>query len=105
MAKRTPPLFPRMSRQLAALGERIRLARVRRRMSQAELAARTNVSIPTIRKLEKGDASSSLATLARVLTVLGLNVDLDDVAAHDELGRKLQDLHQKGPRRTKGGSK
>jgi transcriptional regulator with XRE-family HTH domain len=68
------------------------------------LAARADVSIPTIRKLEKGDPTSSLATLARVLGILGLNADLDLLASNDELGRKLQDIHQIGPARTKQGS-
>lgn len=73
-------------------------------MTQATLAARADVSVPTVRKLEKGDPTSSLATLARALQVLGLNADLDEIASNDELGRKLQDIHQVGPPRTGGGS-
>ena len=73
-------------------------------MTQATLAARADVSIPTIRKLEQGDPTSSLATLARALQVLGLNADLDLIASNDELGRKLQDIHQVGPPRTGRGS-
>src|SRR5690606_13268533 len=100
MAKRTPPVFPRSRRQLEALGERIRAARLRRRMTQATLAARADVSIPTVRKLEKGDPTTSLATLVRALQILGLAGDIDGIAAADELGRKLQDIHQVGPPRT-----
>lgn len=102
MAKRTPPVFPRVMRQLEQLGARIRAARLRRRMTQATLAARTDVSLPTIRKLEKGDPTTSLATMARALQVLGLEQDIDLIAADDELGRKLQDIHQVGPPRGKG---
>lgn len=104
MPKRSPPVFPRVARQLEGLGDRLRAARLRRRMTQATLAARVDVSIPTIRRLENGDPTASLATLARVLQVLGLNDDLDLVASNDELGRKLQDIHQVGPARTGGGS-
>lgn len=101
MAKRSPPVFPRVARQLEAVGGRIRAARLRRRMTQATLAARADVSLPTIRKLEKGDPTSSLATMARALAVLGLDKDLDLIAADDELGRKLQDIHQVGAPRGK----
>lgn len=73
MPKRTPPVFPASSRQLAELGERLRAARLRRRMSRAALAVRSDVSLPTLRKLEQGESSSSLATLLRVLQVLGLD--------------------------------
>ncbi len=100
MAKRTPPVFPGSIRQLDDLGARIRAARLRRRMTQATVAARSDVSLPTFRKLERGDATTSLATLVRALRVLGLENDLDLIAANDELGRRLQDVHQVGaPRR------
>jgi transcriptional regulator with XRE-family HTH domain len=97
-------MFPRAKRQLDELGARVRAARLRRRMTQATLAARADVSVPTIRKLERGDPTTSLATLARALQVLGLNADLDVIASNDELGRKLQDIRQVGPPRTGRGS-
>ncbi|PRQ01326.1 hypothetical protein [Enhygromyxa salina] len=59
----------------------------------------TDVSLPTLRKLEKGDSTSSLATMASALQVLGLEQDIDLTAGHDELGRKLQDIHQVAPPR------
>jgi transcriptional regulator with XRE-family HTH domain len=89
-------------RQLEELGARIRAARLRRRMTQATLAARADVSLPTIRKLEKGDPTTSVATMVRALHVLGLEKDLDLLAADDVLGRKLQDIHQVGAPRRKG---
>jgi transcriptional regulator with XRE-family HTH domain len=104
MAKRTPPVFPAAARQLSALGARLEMARLRRRMTQHTLASRTGISIPTLRKLEQGDAGVSVATLLRILQVLGLASDIDRLAADDELGRRLQDSQQKGAprgRRTK----
>jgi len=71
-------------------------------MTQATLAARADVSLPTIRKLEKGDPTTSLATMVRALQVLGLEQDIDLLASNDELGRKLQDIHQVGPPRGRG---
>ena len=96
MSKRTPPVFPGAARQLTALGARLSLARKRRRMTQGTLASRAGVSVPTLRKLEQGDAGVSLATVLRTLQVLGLAADIDRLAADDELGRRLQDVHQKG---------
>lgn len=87
------------AKQLALLGERLRAARLRRRMTQAALAMRADVSLPTLRKLEQGEASTSVATLLRALQVLGLEKDLDLLAKDDEVGRRLQDIHQVGASR------
>ena len=100
MAKRSPPVFPSASRQVAALGSRLAIARKRRRLTQHTLASRAGISIPTLRKLEQGDPAVSLAAALRILQVLGLAEDIDRLAADDDLGRRLQDLAQKGaPRR------
>ncbi len=62
------------------------------------LAERVGVSVPTIGKLEDGDPSTSMATMLRVLTVLGLAADIDLLAAQDTLGRSLQDNELKRAR-------
>lgn len=98
MAKRTPPTHPQARRQINALGTRLRAARMRRGMTQGQLAERVGVSIPTIGKLEGGEPSTSLATMLRVLTILDLGADVDLIAAEDTLGRSLQDSQLKPPR-------
>jgi transcriptional regulator with XRE-family HTH domain len=65
-------------------------------MTQHVVAVRAGISIPTLRKLERGDAGVSVATFLRILQVLGLASDIDRLAADDELGRRLQDIRQKG---------
>lgn len=102
MPKRTVPIFPRSEQQLEALGERLRLARQRRRLTQAVVAARIGISKQTLAKLESGNSATSLATLVRLLGVLGLAGDIDHLAADDELGRRLQDQAQKAPPRGRG---
>ena len=97
MAKRTPPTHPSHGRQLIALGDRLRTARLRRRLTQGLLAERVGVTIPTIRKLESGDPSTSLAVVLRVLAALGLSQDIDRLAADDVLGRQLQDAALRRP--------
>lgn len=92
MPRTTPTLFPSATRQLASLGERLRLARLRRRYSAESVAKRAGVARATLYRVEKGDAGVSLATYASVLRVLGLQGDLDLVARDDVLGHKLQDL-------------
>jgi len=64
---------------------------MRRRMTQEVLAERVGVSVPTIGKLENGDPSTSMSTVLRTLTALGLADDIDLIAAQDTLGRALQD--------------
>ena len=73
-------------------------------MSLAELAARVDVTRNTLSRLERGELSTSLGVLARVLAVLGLEEDLDRLAQDDELGRRMQDVRLRRPRRpSKGG--
>ena len=91
MPRRTPPTHPLALRRLTALGDRLRAARLRRKMSQTMLAERVGVTRQTIIKLEDGNPATSLATVLRVLSVLGLGADIDRLAADDTLGRDLQD--------------
>lgn len=84
--------FPSAARQSQALGERLRLARLRRKLSTVLFAERMGVSRETLRRLEAGDPNIALGTYLRALRVLGLDQDIDAVARDDELGRKLQDL-------------
>ena len=98
MPRLTLPTHPRHRGQLAALGHRLRAARLRRKLTQAVLAERVGVTLPTLRKLEAGDPSTSLATVVRVLQALGLAQDIDKLAAEDVLGRQLQDNELKRPR-------
>jgi transcriptional regulator with XRE-family HTH domain len=73
-------------------------------MSLVELAARVDVTRNTLSRLERGDLSTSLGVLARVLAVLGLEEDLDRLAQDDELGQRLQDVRLRRPRRPPKGN-
>src|ERR1700741_4724190 len=104
MPRIIPTLFPTATRQLASLGERLRVARLLRRYSAESVAKRAGVARGTLYRVEEGDPGVSIATYASVLRVLGLQGDLDLVARDDVLGRKLQDLklptRKTAPRRT-----
>ena len=84
--------FPSVVRQASALGQRIQLARLRRKLTAILFAQRLGVSRDTLQRLEKGDPNIALGTYLRALRVLGLDRDVDALARDDELGRKLQDL-------------
>lgn len=90
--KRTATLFHKQEKQLAQLGENIRLAAKRRKLTQTQISERTGLSKPTLRKIDRGDGSVSIGHYMLVLSVLGLSEDITKVAADDELGRKLQDI-------------
>jgi transcriptional regulator with XRE-family HTH domain len=83
---------PLLAKPLRELGERLQLARLRRRYSAETVAVRAGVTRMTLYKVEKGDPTVSMGTYANVLRVLGLHEDLGLLARDDVLGRKLQDL-------------
>ncbi|MEX2427831.1 MAG: helix-turn-helix domain-containing protein [Bacteroidales bacterium] len=85
-------LLPKQKRILATLGENIRYARLRRRLSAVQVAERANISRKTLYEIEKGSEAVGMGSYLQVLLVLGLEHDLALVAKDDELGRKLQDM-------------
>ncbi len=91
MANRIAALLPPMERRLSRLGERIRTARLRRRLSAKLVAERAGMSVMTLRNVESGGMGVTIGAYAAVLHVLGLDGDLDAVAESDTLGRNLQD--------------
>lgn len=92
MAGTTSSLLPSLQRHLNALGENVRLARLRRGVSMELLAKRAGMSRTTLRAIENGSGSVAMAAYANVLNSLGLQADLSSIAEDDELGRKLQDV-------------
>ena len=103
MGRTTITPLPSLQRRLTEVGENLRLARLRRRLSAIQIAERAGISRPTLRSIENGDPSVSFGAYASVLFCLGLESDLAGLAADDELGRKLQDaaltVKRRAPRR------
>jgi transcriptional regulator with XRE-family HTH domain len=91
MARRSSAPLPRVGRILVELGQNIRLARTRRKLSAGLVAERAGMSRPTLRAIERGDSGVTLGAIANVLNSLGLVDDLGRVARDDELGRQLED--------------
>ena len=108
MSRKTSPLSPTLQEILIGVGENIRLARLRRKISTTMLAERAGMTRTTLRSIERGDSGVTLGAYASVLFCLGLESDLMLLAKDDTLGRKLQDVgltHTKSrvPRRRKSG--
>lgn len=101
MPSKPPIVFPQEQRQLSQLGERLRLARLRRKLSSTVVAQRAGISRTSLYKVEAGDPGATLGSYLRVLAVLGLEGDLNSVAADDKVGRKLQDLALSSPPKPK----
>ena len=91
MSKRTAPNLPGTERLLQEFGERLRLARLRRRLQAKQVAERAGMTVTTLRSLERGKPGVTLGAYAAVLQTLGLERDLALVAKDDPVGRSLQD--------------
>lgn len=91
MANTSPVLFPKLQRILIELGENIKLARLRRKLSSEQVAERAGIGRSTLVKMEQGHPGVSIGNYLNVLRVLGLEQDFLLLAKDDELGRKLQD--------------
>ncbi len=96
MPRKPPVIFPQEQRLLSGLGERLKLARMRRKLSNAVVAQRAGISRTSLYKVEAGDPGATLGTYLRVMAVLGLEADINALAADDKVGRKLQDLALEG---------
>ena len=91
MSRTTAPLLPATSELLHQFGERLRLARLRRRLSAKQVAERAGMNPMTLRSLERGGSGVTIGAYLAVMQVLGIEKELDHLAQADPLGRSLQD--------------
>ena len=66
---------------LRQLGEDLTIARQRRREARPAWAARLNVSIPTLIRMEKGDPKVSMGVYATALWLMGRHTALGALAS------------------------
>ena len=101
--KKKVNLLPKHQRILIELGNNIKLARLRRKLSAEQVSVRASIARMTLYAIEKGSSTVSIGAYIQVLFVLGLEKDLLKIAKDDELGRKLQDseltIKERAPKR------
>ena len=85
----------KLEQKMQIVGEQIKLARLRRNLSIAQVAERATCSPLTVNRIEKGTPTVAIGIYLRVLYVLQLEEDILWLAKEDKLGKTLQDLSLK----------
>ena len=85
-------LLPHQKKIMEKVGEQIRLARLRRKLSVDMVAERAEISRATLWKIEKGNPSVAIGSYLKVLTALGLQKDMEKLAADTMLRRTQFEL-------------
>jgi transcriptional regulator with XRE-family HTH domain len=85
-------LLPKYQKIFDGIGENIKLARKRRKLTTEQVAERAGIHRATLHRVEKGDSTVAIGLYFNVLKVLNLENDFSKIAIDDEFGRKLQDL-------------
>lgn len=99
MGRKRTTVMPSSRKALVQMGDNIRMARLRRKLSMSLVAERAGISLPTLRAIEQGSPSVSIGSHAAVLLAIGMKDELAKVAADDKLVRTLQDLAIATPKR------
>jgi len=92
MRTKKQKIFPQHRKYFDQLGQNIKLARKRRKLTTSQVAERAGIDRTTLYYIEQGKESVAIGSYFNVLRVLNLHEDFLKIAADDELGRKLQDL-------------
>lgn len=92
MSSKKQILFPKHQKIMEQVGENIKLARKRRKLTTIQVSEQAGIDRSTLYQIEKGNGSVSMAAYFNTLRVLGLQDDFLLLAADDVLGRKLQDI-------------
>ena len=85
-------LFPKQLKILSAFGEDLLLAAKRRGFTKQTICDRTGFDNKTVSKVFTGDPGVAIGTYLKVMGVLGMEENFTELAAHDEVGIKLQNI-------------
>ena len=88
MFRKTVILEPNTENKIKKIGLRIKKARLRRNISAETISKKAGIGESTFYAIERGVSTVSIGAYAAVLSVLGLDCDLDVIAV-DESGKKL----------------
>ena len=85
----------KLDQKMQIVGEQIRLARLRRNLSIAQIAERATCSPLTVSRIEKGTPTVAIGIYLRVLYALQLDDDILLLAKEDVIGKALLDVRLK----------
>lgn len=92
MKSKKTVLLPKYQKVFEKLGENLKLARKRRKLTTGQISERAGINRTTLYRIEKGDPKVAMGSYFNVFRVLNLDGDFEKLAVDDEFGRKLQDL-------------
>lgn len=85
-------LFPKQRRVLNSFGEDLLLAMKRRGYTKKLICDRTGFDNKTVNKVFAGDPGVAIGTYLKIMSILGMEENFAEMAAHDEVGIKLQNI-------------
>lgn len=80
---------------LELLGKQIRLARKRRRMTEADLASRAGLARSTLQQIEKGDPRVEIGLVFEAATLAGVDLFLPQTSGASTLGSQIARIDDK----------
>ncbi len=85
-------VLPKFKKMFEQLGENIKLARKRRKLTTEQVSERAGIHRATLYRIEKGNPAVAIGLYFNVFKVLNLQDDFLKLGTNDVFGRKLQDL-------------
>ena len=92
MSSKKAIVLPKYLKIFNQLGENVKLARKRRKLTMEQVSERAGIHRATLYRIEKGDPAVAIGLYFNVFRVLNLQDDFLKLAVDDVFGRKLQDL-------------
>lgn len=92
MNSRKAIVLPKYLKVFEQIGENIKLARKRRKLTTEQVSERAGIHRTTLYRMEKGDPAVAIGLYFNVFKVLNLEGDFQKLGTDDAFGRKLQDL-------------
>jgi transcriptional regulator with XRE-family HTH domain len=87
-----PVLAENQRHSLADFGERLRLARLRRRLTAQQVAESAGITRVTLHRAEAGDAAVTMGTYLKVMAAFALDADVALLARDDEVAQSTQNV-------------
>lgn len=78
--------------EIKAISEQIRQLRIKRGLTQQELAERSNLSLPFINRLENNPKNISIETLMKILGTLDISLSNFFLPFSDDIDQATQEL-------------